>query len=158
MVQAVRLRPFPFYGLPAAWECRRAIRGSSYGKETGLRAVRLGHSIGTERRPVEVDVFTSRRERGAPEEQKEEIEFGIGLRSSDEEEPLGELEWMKMRIPVDGNPVDFEVIAGRGAEWGAVGAVGDVVVGVVVRNFAMADVVLERVADVEPYIGGRKPR
>jgi hypothetical protein len=154
IAQAVRRMPFPMYGLPPGWECRRSIMGSSYGKQTGLHGVRLGHRIGNGQKPVEVTVATSTG-RGSVADIKEEVEFDLGLRD-EHDETVGQLEWMRMRIPVDGAPTEFEVIAGRGAEWGAVGAVGDVVVGVEVRNFAMADVVLERVTDVEPYVAGAR--
>lgn len=154
VTEAVRQRPFPFYGLPASWEGRRALSGTSYGKQTGLGGVRFAHVIGEGRRPVTVHVSTWIGSGGVAEA-KEQIEFALGLRSGDEE-PVGELEWMQMRIPVDGVLTDFEVIAGRSGEWGAAGAVGDVAVGVEVSNFAMADVVLETVTDVEPYLKGRR--
>jgi hypothetical protein len=155
VADAVRRRPFRYYGLPSSWEAKRALAGSSYGKKTGLQGVRLVHRIGEGNRPVTVHVTSYDGAAVGIGEGKSEMEFQLGLRSGEENE-VGQLEWMRMRIPVDGAPTDFEVIAGRAHEWGAVGAVGDVTVGVEVSNFAMADVVLEHVSDLEPYLAGRR--
>jgi hypothetical protein len=137
--------------LPEGWEGRRALSGTSYGKRTGLRGVRLTHEIGEGRRPVTVHVSTSRLDGSSTSGAKEDVEYDFGLRNGPEDPP-GRLEWMRMNIPVDGLSANFEVIAGASGQWGAVGAVGDVVVSVEVVNFAMADVVLETVRDVEPYL------
>jgi hypothetical protein len=116
-----------------------------------LYGVRLAHRLREGARPVTVYVTTSLVESSAVAEAKEEMEYALELRR-DLDDPPGELEWMRMRIPVDGTPTEFEVIAGKGDGWGAVAAVDDVVVSVEVRNFAMADVELESVTDVEPYL------
>jgi hypothetical protein len=154
VVDAVRQKPFRFYGLPSSWEGRRALKGTSYGKKLGLRGVQFAHMFTEGRRPVTVYVSTRPAAAVSVAECMEEVELDFGLREEGDYEPSSELEWMRMRIPVDGDPTDFEVIAGRAGEWGAVGAVEDVVVGVEVQNFAMADVVLETVTDVEVYLSG----
>ena len=157
VADAVRRLPFPVYALPPGWECDRTLRGTSGNPKTGLSGVLFSHAIGGGRRPIAVEVGTTRGWPGGVSESKEHMEFELGLRGADDDQPLGELEWMRMRIPVDGVSTEFEVIAGRGNGWGAVGAVDDVVVSVQVANFAMADVVLERVADVEPYLAETPP-
>lgn len=157
VAEAIRQRPFPLYGLPAEWECGRALMGSSYGKETGLGRVDLSHWSGEAPGVTDVRVNTFRGGRGVIEDAKEDLEYDLELRTHDDE-TIGELEWRGMRIPVDGISTDFVVIAGTGREWGAVGSVGDVVVAVKVRNFAMADVVLKTITDVEPYITGAEER
>jgi hypothetical protein len=147
--------PFPIFGLPAAWEGRRALAGSSFGRATGLAAVTLEHAIGDGARSIRVTTRAGTTSGVA--DLKEDVEIDFGLRDP-ADDAVGELEWRPMQIPVDGTRTPFQVIAGGQGQWGAVGAVGAVAVAVEVRNFAMADVVLERVVDVRPYLEGRAPR
>lgn len=154
-MRAVRERALPLYGLPAGWEGQRALGGwGGKSKDSGISRVRLRHTIGEGVRAATVEVDTVwNKVGGEVGDIQEEIEYGFDLRDGPEHPP-GHLEWMHMRLPVEGVPTDFVVIAGRSGQWGAAGAIGDLVVGVVVVNFAMADVVLEAVTDIEPYILG----
>jgi hypothetical protein len=155
VTEGLRRIAFPVYGLPAAWEARRTVGGSSWGGPTGVVGVTLSHEIGDGARSLEVRVTTRFAHTSGVEDLEEEVEIDFGLRSPDEQgSDRTRLEWMRMRIPVEGERTDFEVIAGREGQWGAVGAVGEVAVAIEVRNFAMADVVLERVTDIEPYLAG----
>lgn len=154
-MHAVRERALPLYGLPAGWEGKRALGGwGGKSKDSGISRVSLRHTIGGGVRAATVEVDTVWNKVGGDvDDIQEEIEYGFDLREGPEQPP-GDLEWMRMRLPVDGVSIDFAVIAGRAGQWGAAGSVGDLVVGVVVANFAMADVVLETVTDIEPYILG----
>jgi hypothetical protein len=153
-VHALREATAPLYGLPARWEGRREIGGAGYSssKEPGLSRVDLRHTIGDGARAATIDVDSAWKGL-AVDDMQEEIEYEFDLREGPEQPP-GELEWMRMHIPVEGSSIEFAVIAGRDRQWGAVGKVDDIVIGIRVVNFAMADVVLEKVTDVEPYIAG----
>ena len=153
VVRAVRERTVPLYGLPGDWEGLRALSGWGYSKASGLTSVGLKHTIGGGAKAATIDVRTYWVVAGGIEDVQDDVEHEFDLRDP-AAEPTGLLEWMRMRIPVDGVSTDFRVIAGRSAQWGAAGEVGRVVVAVVVSNFAMADVVLETVTDVDPYIAG----
>jgi hypothetical protein len=59
----------------------------------------------------------------------------------------------RVEIPVDGEPVAFEVL-GDGRRWVAQGEQGDLVVTLEARDLPLAEVRLVRITDVEPYLAG----
>jgi hypothetical protein len=59
----------------------------------------------------------------------------------------------RVEIPVDGEPVSFELLADR-RHWVAQGERGDLVVTLEARDFPLAQVQLVRVTDLEPYLAG----
>jgi hypothetical protein len=169
MEAAFRASPFPLYGLPAAWPGVRYLGGWGSRQARGEPPVTtnlcLAHgSPLTEEGPrlrVEVRPLSGPGQLGEDgpamrERLAEELHWtataGVGPPEPSEQ---GDRDWGAAEIPVDGRPVRFDLLA-EGRHWVAVGTVRDVLVVLLGRDLAPAEVELVRVTDVEPYSEGSR--
>ena len=65
--------------------------------------------------------------------------------------------WTPAEIPVDGAPAPFELVR-IGHRWAAVGRIGRTTLWLAGEGYELADVALERISDVTPYVPRRASR
>lgn len=165
MAERFRAAPFPLYGLPASWTGPRHLGGMGSRQARGqpplVTSLTLAHGDpaaghGPELR---VEVRSDPDDPGTGPELRQalavDLRGGPGGRSADQADPP----WSAVRLPVDGQPVTFDLLA-EGRHWVALAELEGRALVLQARDLAPEQVELVRVTDVEPYVDGteRHPR
>jgi hypothetical protein len=174
LAERFRASPFPLYGLPASWTGPRHLGGMGSRQARGqpplVTSLTLAHGdpaaghgpelrvevrsdpddpgTGPElRQALAVDL---RWAAASLEDREAEAERGgPGGRPADQADPL----WSTVPLPVDGQPVTFDLLA-EGRHWVAMAEVEGRALVLQARDLAPEQVELVRVTDVEPYVDG----
>jgi hypothetical protein len=169
MAETFRAAPFALYGLPSSWTGPRYLAG--FGTRRPRRgperttSVQLGHGDrhASQGPLLVVGIDTEAWPRYGPADLAERLAHVQGAGSGAAPGPVAAAapagaaatgpapEVQRVAIPVDGQPVLFDLLA-DGRRWVAQGEVGDLVVTLEARDLPPASVRLARVSDLGPYL------
>jgi hypothetical protein len=153
-----RAAPFPMYGLPASWTGPRHLGGEGSRQARGqLRVVTSltlahGDPAAGHGPELRVEVRSDPDDPGAGPELRQALAVELRLAASLEDREADPI-WSAVPIPVDGQPVTFDLLA-EGRHWVAMAELEGRVVVLQARDLAPEQVELVRVTDVEPYVDG----
>ncbi|HSO52279.1 MAG TPA: hypothetical protein VL330_05930 [Actinomycetes bacterium] len=165
MAERFRAAPFPLYALPASWTGPRHLGGMGSRQARGqpplVTSLTLAHGDpAAEHGPeLRVEVRSDPDDPGTGPELRQALAVdlggGPGGRPADQADPR----WVAVRLPVDGQPVTFDLLA-EGRHWVALAELEGRALVLQARDLAPEQVELVRVTDVEPYVEGteRHPR
>ena len=167
--------PFALYGLRAQWSGLRQIggAGSSGPRPRGITSVELLHGdpgpygerpslrvrsstnddLAHHRRDLEWRLF-DQVSRPPPDASGVEMHLW-NERRVEERRRRPPPRWSSVRIPVDGEPVAFDLLTERNC-WVAVGRAGDVTVDIVAVSWPLDGLGLVRVPDATAYVQGTR--
>jgi hypothetical protein len=163
-----RSPPFPLLGLDSSWTGSRLICGMR-SRSGGVDSMELchGNSLLHQGPHLRVEVSTAE---GRPcVDDLARAVFELLRRPSDLSPDEAEAwwwrkekdirsrkaAWTRVAIPVDGRAVEFDFLA-EGTDWVAQASRDDLIVRLRAHDFPLELVRLETIADVEPYIEGRR--
>ena len=159
MAERFRAAPFPLYGLPASWTGPRHLGGmgsrQARGQPRVVTSLTLAHGDpaaghGPELR---VEVRSDPDDPGAGPELRQALAVDLRWAAASLEDREADPIWSAVPIPVDGQPVTFDLLA-EGRHWVAMAELEGRVVVLQARDLAPEQVELVRVTDVEPYVDG----
>ena len=158
MAGRFRAAPFPLYGLPASWTGPRHLGGEGSRQARGqprvVTSLTLAHGDpaaghGPELR---VEVRSDPDDPGVGPELRQALAVELRWAASLEDREADPI-WSAVPLPVDGQPVTFDLLA-EGRHWVAMAELEGRVVVLQARDLAPERVELVRVTDVEPYVDG----
>jgi hypothetical protein len=155
IAETLRAAPFAVYGLPPSWTGPRYLAGfgTSRPRRGPERAtgVQLGHGDRhADHGPLlVVGIDTEAWPRHGAADLAERLAHAQGAGSVAAPGPAPEVQ--RVAIPVDGQPVPFDLLA-DGRRWVAQGEVGDLAVTLEGRDLAPASLRLARAGDLAPYL------